>query len=55
MTKKELEKAIYVNESQKKRKEKTAQNRQTWVGIRPTVFSDKKKYNRQKFKKILDD
>lgn len=54
MTKKELEKAIYINESKKKRKEKANQNRQTWVGVRSAVFEDKKKYNRKKFKKALD-
>lgn len=54
MTKKELEKAVYINESKKKRKEKANQNRQTWVGVRSAVFEDKKKYNRKKFKKALD-
>lgn len=54
MTKKELEKAVYINESKKKRKEKANQNRQTWVDVRSAVFEDKKKYNRKKFKKTLD-
>lgn len=54
MTKKELEKAIYVNESKKHRKLKTSKNRKDWVGMRPTVFKDKTKYDRKKFKKIID-
>lgn len=54
MTKKKLERAVYVNESQKRRKEKTSKNRQSWAGIRPAIFESNKKYNRQKFKKELD-
>lgn len=52
MTKKQLEKAIYVNESKKKRKEKASKNRKDWVGLRPTIYKDKTKYNRQAYKKV---
>ena len=54
MTKKKLERAVYINESQKRRKEKANKNRQSWAGIRPAIFENNKKYNRQKFKKELD-
>lgn len=54
MTKKKLERAVYINESAKKRKEQANKNRQSWTGIRPAVFGSDKKYNRQKFKKALD-
>lgn len=54
MTKKELEKAIYINESKKVRKAKAAQDRKDWTGFRSVVYQDKTKYNRKKFKKLLD-
>lgn len=54
MTKREIDRAIYVNESKRKRKEKASQNRKTWVGIQSTTFADKTKYNRKKMKKELD-
>lgn len=54
MTNKEIARAIYINESKRKRKEKASQNRKTWVGIQSTTFADKKKYNRKKMKKELD-
>ena len=54
MTKKQLEKAVYVNESKKKRKEKASKNRKDWVGLRPTVYKDKTKYNRQKSKREVE-
>ena len=44
MTKKELARAIYVNESQKKRKEKAAEGRVVWTGVRSTSYQDKTKY-----------
>ena len=54
MTKKELDKATYVNESKKKRKEKANKDRKEWTGFRPTVYKDKTKYDRKKFKKVVD-
>jgi hypothetical protein len=54
MTKKQLEKAVYVNESKKKRKEKASKNRKDWVGLRPTVYKDKTKYDRQKSKREVE-
>ena len=54
MTKKQLEKAVYVNESKKKRKEKASKNRKDWIGLRPTVYKDKTKYDRQKSKREVE-
>lgn len=54
MTKKQLEKAVYVNESKKKRKEKASKNHKDWVGLRPTVYKDKTKYDRQKSKREVE-
>lgn len=54
MTKKQLEKAVYVNESKKKRKEKASKNRKDWVGLRPIVYKDKTKYDRQKSKREVE-
>lgn len=54
MTKKQLEKAVYVNESKKKRKEKASKNRKDWVGLRPTVYKDKTKYDRRKSKREVE-
>ena len=54
MTKKQLEKAVYVNESKKKRKEKASKNCKDWVGLRPTVYKDKTKYDRQKSKREVE-
>ena len=54
MTKKQLEKAVYVNESKKKREEKASKNRKDWVGLRPTVYKDKTKYDRQKSKREVE-
>lgn len=54
MTKRELEKATYVNESQKRRKEKASKDRKEWTGFRSTQYQDKTKYNRKKIKKTLD-
>lgn len=55
MTKKELERATYINESKKKRKEKVSEGRKEWTGYRPTIYKDKTKYDRKKFKKALDN
>ena len=55
MTRKELERATYVNESKKKRKEKASEGRRDWVGCRSVVYKDRKKYDRKKFKKVLDN
>ena len=55
MTKKELARATYVNESKKKRKEKTSAHRKNWTGIRPVIHKDKTKYNRQKNKQIREE
>lgn len=55
MTKREIERATYVNESKKKRKEKAKKNRADWVGLRPAYYKDKTKYDRKKFKKVLTD
>lgn len=54
MTKREMERMAYVNESKKKRKEKASEGRKEWTGFRPTVYKDKTKYNRNKMKKVLD-
>ena len=54
MTKKEIERATYINESKKKRKEKAQKDRKGWTGFRSTVYQDKTKYNRKKLKKVLD-
>ena len=54
MTKKQLQKAVYINESKKKRKEKASKNRKDWVGLRPTVYKDKTKYDRQKSKREVE-
>lgn len=54
MTKKELARATYINESKKMRKEKASENRTEWTGYRSTVYKDKTKYDRKKFKKVLD-
>ena len=52
MTKKEIERATYVNKSKKQRKEEAKKNREDWVGLRPTFYKDKTKYNRQRDKKV---
>lgn len=54
MTKREIERATYVNESKKKRKEKASEGRKEWTGFRSTYYTDRTKYNRKKFKKVLD-
>lgn len=54
MTKKEIERMLYVNESKKRRKEKASEGRKDWTGLRPVVYKDKTKYDRKKMKKILD-
>ena len=38
----------------KKRKEKASKNRKDWVGLRPTVYKDKTKYDRQKSKREVE-
>ena len=53
--KKELERAIYVNESKKKRKEKASQGRKDWTGLRPVVYKDKSKYDRKRDRKVGED
>jgi hypothetical protein len=54
MTKKTIERALYINESKKRRKEKASKNRKDWVGMRPAYYQDKTKYNRKSYKEILD-
>ena len=54
MTKQEISRIVYVNESKKRRKEKASKNRKDWNGLRPAVYQDKTKYNRKKLKKLLD-
>lgn len=55
MTKREIEKAVYVNESKKKRKEKASQGRKDWTGLRPVVYKDKSKYDRKRDRRIKED
>jgi len=55
MTQKELERAVYVNESKKKRKEKASQGRRDWTGLRPTIYKDKSKYDRNREKRKWED
>ena len=52
MTKKEIERATYINKSKKQRKEEAKKNREDWVGLRHTFYKDKTKYNRQRDKKV---
>ena len=52
MTKKEIKRATYINKSKKQRKEEAKKNREDWVGLRPTFYKDKTKYNRQRDKKV---
>lgn len=54
ITKKEVDRTLYINESKKKRKEKANENRILWTGVRSTSFEDKKKYNRKRSKKIVN-
>ena len=54
MTKKEMARRTYTNVSKKARKEQIKSQRgETFVGCRPTYFSDKTKYNRKKLEKIV--
>ncbi len=55
MTKREIERSLYVNESKKKRKEKASQGRKDWTGLRPTVYKDKSKYDRNREKRKWED
>lgn len=55
MIKREIERVIYVNESKKKRKEKAAQGRKDWTGLRPVVYKDKSKYDRKRDRRIKED
>ena len=55
MTKREIERAVYVNESKKKRKEKASQDRKDWTGLRPVVYKNKSKYDRKRDRRIKED
>ncbi len=55
MTKREIERSLYVNKSKKKRKEKASQGRKDWTGLRPAVYKDKSKYDRKREKRIEED